>query len=674
MLTTLDGSGGEPAYLSNGLIGVRVGRNGGGLGPDGKPLGFLMIDEVEPTGEERIRPMPNPLLVTWALGVEPYRRGVDPTKTGGTPLDPRGGTDYRQSLDMRNGVLTTAWTQEGASIRCETVLHPTQRALGQRWTIAVPKDTTYAVRTLDYGGPNDPQQAVAGDQEAGVALTASPRRVVTYGWHVTGGTGGALVAEGGFRVQDGALKAGETVTFERTLAFGPPAAKPLPVDRTLASDKVLEAATPRPWGYAQIQADAAVWWKKRWRSDIEIDGPVEDQQAARSFLFYLRSSIAPGARRAISPMALSSDVYNGHVFWDADVWVFPALMLTDPDLARAIPDYRLDRLSAAIRNGEAWATDRPTATHPLDPNLEPVRSLHVAPAKYPWESSVTGRETVPGPSRYEDHVTGSVLWGLTQAEALGIGDLSAVPGAAAMAGEFYRLRSEPGPRGREIKATMSPDENHTGDNDLYTNLLAMWLTSGRRWPATPTYKLPRDATSFLTYDGDPIKGYKQAAAILACYPLQYPPAEAQTRTMLERFGPKTNPNGPAMTDSIEGLLWARLGEKDKGYDEWRKGWVDFTRHPLLVFSEKRGQARTYFATGAGGSLQTILYGFAGLRLDYRMADGALWSRPLAGGKVLSVKPSLPKAWNRLRLKGVTLPDGRYDLDITAGKVSVARTR
>ena len=65
---------------------------------------------------------------------------------------------------------------------------------------------------------------------------------------------------------------------------------------------------------------------------------------------------------------------------------------------------------------------------------------------------------------------------------------------------------------------MSPDENHIGDNDLYTNLLAMWLTNGRKWPATPTYKLPKDAKGFLTYDGDPVKGYKQAAAILACYP------------------------------------------------------------------------------------------------------------------------------------------------------------
>ena len=92
----------------------------------------------------------------------------------------------------------------------------------------------------------------------------------------------------------------------------------------------------------------------------------------------------------------------------------------------------------------------------------------------------------------------------------------------------------------------------------------------------------------------------------------------------------------------------------------------------MMFSEKRKSARTYFATGAGGALQTVLYGFAGLRLDYRKSTGALWSRPLAGGRMLSVKPNLPKEWKRVRLRGIALPDGRYDFDITPGKVSVAK--
>lgn len=682
VLATLDGRGGEPAYLSNGLIGVRVGRNGGGLDPTGKPYGFFMIDEYDPTGEEKIRPLPNPLLVAWAVGNKTYQGGnaYDFVKSGGTPLDPRGGTDYRQALDMRTGVLTTEWKQADATIRCETVVHPTERALAQRWTLTTAKDTTFSIRTLDYAGANDPQQSVGQDDKSGISLSASPRRVVATGWRLQGGEVGAYAATGGFRVQEGSLKKGGTATFERALTFGKTASKPIDPTSLVAVQK----ATPKPYAYDEIARAAAASWKKRWTSDIEIDGPVEDQQAVRSFLFYLRSSIAPGARRAISPMALSSDIYHGHVFWDADIWVFPALMLTDPDLAKQISEYRLDRGPQAAKNYLAWSkAGRPTATMSLGKSERQIAwesgnsKAWAGGLKYPWESSVSGLETVPGPSRFEDHITGSVLWGLSQAEALGLVEPARLRDPAGMARTFYLDRSTAASDHYEVKGTMSPDENHTGDNDLYTNLLAQWLVNWRLWSreqATIDYKLPKDDTSFLTYDNDPVKGYKQAAAVLACYPLQYPPAEAQTKTMLERFAPKTNANGPAMTDSIHALLWARIGEPGKGYEEWRKGWFDFTRHPLMMFSEKRKSARTYFATGAGGSLQTVLYGFAGLRLDYKEATGAAWSRPLAGGKMLSVKPSLPPNWKRVRLRGITLPDGRYDFDIAPGKVSVAKVQ
>ncbi len=674
VLTNLDGANAEPAYLGNGLIGVRIGRNGGGLGPDGKPLGFFMIDEYDPSGEEKIRPMPHPLLVTWAVGNKLYKgeKDYDFVNSGGTPLDPRGGTGYRQALDMRTGVLTTEWSQAGVAVRCETAIHPSARVLGQRWTLKATKPTSFSVRSLDYGGPNDPQQSFGADDQSGVAVTVSPKRAVTVVWRMDKATAArsAGASVGGFRVQESSLGAGGTTTFERTLSFGPPSATPIKT----TDDAAVQKATPKPYAYDEIAKAAAAAWKRRWTSDIEIDGPAEDQQAVRSFLFYLRASIAPGARRAIAPMALSSDIYGGHVFWDADIWTFPALMLTDPDLAREIPNYRLDRMSAAIKNADDWLrAGAPTGSG----KAKPRRNVFGLAAKFPWESSVSGLETVPGPSRFEDHITGSVFWGLSQAARLGLADPGKIAERAVNAGaSFYDLRSELDPSGDgliELKGTMSPDENHIGDNDLYTNLLAMWLGNHRKW-RPQTYKLPKDATSFLTYDDDPVRGYKQAAAVLACYPLQYPPAEAQTRTMLERFAPKTNANGPAMTDSIHGLLWARIGEPERGYDAWRKGWVDFTRHPLLTFSEKRNVARTYFATGAGGSLQTVLYGFAGLRLDYRKADGAFWSRPLADGAMLSVKPSLPKAWKRVRLKGLTLPDGRYTFDIRPGKVSAVKDR
>ena len=81
------------ALLWNGLIGVRLSRSGSGIGPGGKPLGFFMIDEYEPKGEEKLLEMPNPIIATWSVGntlYQPNQKDHDFIKSGGTPLDPSG--------------------------------------------------------------------------------------------------------------------------------------------------------------------------------------------------------------------------------------------------------------------------------------------------------------------------------------------------------------------------------------------------------------------------------------------------------------------------------------------------------------------------------------------------------------------------------------------------------
>jgi len=384
---------------------------------------------------------------------------------------------------------------------------------------------------------------------------------------------------------------------------------------------------------------------------------------------------------SISPMGLSNSVYNGHVFWDADIWVFPALALIDPDRAKAIPDYRLRMMKQAQTNWSLWYEERPTANGKMGP--QPIEGVPAPGIKYPWESSVTGKETVPGPSKFEDHITGSVAFSISQAAALGLATSSTAVQIMGLADGFYRQRATFEKGIYEIKDVVSPDENHTGDNDLYTNLVAQWCENRGTWDEVKAraamaqartfwapYKLPKDDKTFLTYDHDPMRGYKQAAAVLSIYPLQYPPAEAQVKPMMDRFADKAIKNGPAMTDSIHALIWARLGEADKAYDEWRDGWQPFVKPPFLLFSEKRNQSRTYFTTGAAGCLQTVLYGFAGLRIDSKPAPGAQWSMPLKNGQILSIAPHLPKAWKKLTLKNLTILDRRFTFEIANGKVNV----
>jgi trehalose/maltose hydrolase-like predicted phosphorylase len=49
-------------------------------------------------------------------------------------------------------------------------------------------------------------------------------------------------------------------------------------------------------------------------------------------------------------MGLSGLGYNGHVFWDADTWMFPALLLLHPELAKSMIDYRYNHLAEAKKN------------------------------------------------------------------------------------------------------------------------------------------------------------------------------------------------------------------------------------------------------------------------------------------------------------------------------------
>jgi trehalose/maltose hydrolase-like predicted phosphorylase len=612
----------EPALLWNGLIGIRLGRDGNAAPGDT----LFMIDQYEKSGEEKIIPLPNP------VGVQ-----ID---EGSRELNaPEAMKNYAQRLDMRTGVLTSEWDTDisteahpnsTAHVKVETVLHPSARQVGARWIVTCDRDADVAI------GSGNPPEAK--------------------------GVGGPWLEEHG----DNKLGRYPIKWRERQRASGPMGrgenvkkGSPFVSDHvwTFGTGELSKPQAPdEPLTFDQIENASKAAWAKRWQTDIEIDGPVADQQAIRSFLFYLRSAIHPKGGMSISPFGLSNGQYNGHVFWDADIWVFPALALVDPEAAKSIPDYRLRHWG--IGEFARWIERRPTGQGEMGPiGGKPAGS------KYPWESSVSGRETVPGPSRFEDHITGSVSFALRQAADLGLADPVRTEQTLRFNNWFYNHRSVKGPRGLEIKGTMSPDENHVGDNDLYTNLLAEWLRRGGTWKGEgkTTYKLPKDGQTFLTYDDDALRGYKQAAAVLSIYPLQYPAAESQARAMMERFADKVIKNGPAMTDSVHAIIWARLGEKEKAYETWQKSWEPFTQNPLLLFSEKRTRSKTYFTTGAAGSLQSVLFGFLGFRIDWRKEPGAAWTTQLRGDAWLSIKPNLPRSWKSVKFRNFTILGRRYTL-------------
>ncbi|MBL1151624.1 MAG: glycoside hydrolase family 65 protein [Armatimonadetes bacterium] len=658
VLATLDPSDATPAYLSNGLVGLRIGRNGFGWYSEGGDTGFLLADEYESEGEEKILPVDNPL--NFGITVE------------GKNVEPAPGQPYRQQLDMRVGLLTTAYrTEAGVEVSVETALHPTLRMAATRVTLKNLKGLVGSIllSLTSKGVPEaarDPLNALWRLGPSG-----------TQCWVAQSLSGSSQVepmfVRAGTRVNFG--EAEKEVVYELTASVAASQRYPGLMSARGYGIRLADgwdAPTP-PLGFEEVRAAAAAHWQEAWTTDIVIDGPVEDQQAVRSFLFYLRSSLSPNAPLAPGPFGLSNAAYNGHAFWDADVWVFPALAWVDPEAAAQVAAQRAGMALQARANflsKRSWgAAFRSMAEKPVPRSLSPLQ--------YPWESSATGLEVSPTETKQQHHITGTVAFGLALAGALGIAEPQEVDQIIAGARDFYLWRAEEQGSEWEIESVVSPDEFHTGDNDLYTNLVAQWCVNGGSWkapPGSPKFKLPRDDKGFLTYDGDPLRSYKQAAAVLAIFPLQNPSAEAEARTMLARFEGKITPNGPAMSDSVHATIWARLGEGDRAYDAWQKSWRRFTGNPLLLFSEKPRTPKTYFLTGAGGCLQTVVHGFLGIRIDSQRDPKASWSAPIKMNKWISARPHLPSAWRSVEFKGLRLLGRRYDLVATHEGISVQEVK
>jgi protein-glucosylgalactosylhydroxylysine glucosidase len=137
-------------------------------------------------------------------------------------------------------------------------------------------------------------------------------------------------------------------------------------------------------------------WAKLWESDILVEGDLESQRDIRSAIYHLYSFARENTALSLSPMGLSGLGYNGHVFWDTELWMYPTLLLLQPDIARSLLDYRFERMEEARKN--AFSHGYPGVM-------------------FPWESSADGSEDTPvwaltGP--FQHHITGCVGWAYWQ--------------------------------------------------------------------------------------------------------------------------------------------------------------------------------------------------------------------------------------------------------------------
>lgn len=381
-------------------------------------------------------------------------------------------------------------------------------------------------------------------------------------------------------------------------------------------------------------------WTQLWKSDIQIEGDLNAQRAVRFALYHLYSFAREGTALSLSPMGLSGLGYNGHVFWDTELWMYPPLLLMQPGMARSLLEYRWQRLPAARKN---------------------AFSHGYRGAMFPWESSEEGSEDTPvwaltGP--FQHHITGCVGWAFwkyyqcTQdKEWL---QNRALPMLKEVS-DFWTSRVERNGPGRyDINNVIGANEwQENIDNNAFTNGMARtvltYATQAAKLagqPADPDWaqvaaNIPlltfSDGTTRenATYNGETIK---QADVNLLAFPLSVVSDEAAIRRDLNYYEPRMAPDGPAMGQSVLATLYARMGNAEKAYELFVKSYQPNEVPPFGVLAETAGGSNPYFATGAGGMLQAVLFGFGGLDIT----DEGIVQR----------KSKLPKHWKSLTITGV----------------------
>lgn len=437
------------------------------------------------------------------------------------------------------------------------------------------------------------------------------------------------------------LKAGENYSFSVVGSILSSANDPDPLNS--AERLTIYAALQ---GKDQLLKAHFAAWDSLWKSDIQIEGDPEAQLAVHSAMYHLYSFVRAGTAYSISPMGLSGLGYNGHIFWDADLWMFPAILELHPELAKSMIEYRYERLEAAERN--AFSHD-------------------FKGAMYPWESAETGDEETPvwalsGP--FEHHITADVAiaaWNyfcVTQdTQWLKEKGYPILKETA----DFWASRVQRnGPGHFDIDNVVAADEwAENVDNNAFTNAAAITnlrdavkaaeivgVAPDPDWTVVagniPILKFPDGVTKeFSTYHGEPIK---QADVNLLTYPLHFITDTAQIRKDLIYYEPRIG-NGPAMSYSVLSLLYERLGNPEKAYSLFHRSYQPNEVPPFNVLAETAGGTNPYFATGAGGMLQSVLNGFGGLEITDH--------------GIVQLKTKLPKAWSQLTITGVGKEKKKY---------------
>jgi trehalose/maltose hydrolase-like predicted phosphorylase len=423
-------------------------------------------------------------------------------------------------------------------------------------------------------------------------------------------------------------------------------------------------------GFETLLADQRESWARKWEDAVvTIEGDAASELAARFAVFHLLTAAKNVEEAAVGARGLSGDAYSGHVFWDADVFVLPALCALAPECARAMLEYRLRRLPAA----------RAAALR-----------LHRSGARFPWESAASGDDVSPTKVRsatgeliiirtgsHEEHIVADVAWAAAHYAAW-TGD-NFLDGAGSdlvtETARYWASRIRVDREGHgHIYGVMGPDEYHeVVDDDAFTNLMARWnLRMGAsvlaaagatgestRWKELsdslvdgyrPKARIYEQFAGYFKLEPllvsqfarppvaiDVILGarrvsesqlIKQADVLMAHHLIPNDMHRGTLVPCLDFYEPRTA-HGSSLSPAISASLFARAGDPERAL-----GYFDIAARVDLDDLTKTTASGVHLAT-MGGLWQALAFGFLGLR---------------ANGSTLRIDPHLPQRWSSLSLR------------------------
>lgn len=668
------------------------------LGDGGQPATFLAGLFEKPRAEHR-----PPRLV-----MAPDWLSFDLSDGEGQLLDPDAGlSDYRLALNMRSGTLTRSlrWTGPGGrATRLEVtrlVSLDAPHLCGERFSIT-PENYSgeiHFTNRIDGGlrpADGEEQHAVFLDRQVpfegvasaialGVRVMSSGKEVVVVSRLRPDRPGEACPRAGALAGARHSfpVTAGRTLVLDRLAAYA--------CSRDPARGAPLERATralARAPAWEELLSRHRQSWQRFWQqSGVEIEGDPASQWMLRFALFHLWQCACDNTRHidaSIGARGIHGPGYNGHVFWDTEIYMLPFFNLTQPQVARALLMYRYRRLRPARRRAR------------LDDGI--------AGARFPWESADSGAEATPrhsGPDRrgrltpirtgdQEIHISADIAYAVwryvetsgDRAFYLRHGAEIILDTARFWAARLERHKDQHGETRYGISGVIGPDEYHENvANNLFTNAMARWnlrqaVQVGRDlWREHPTdwrrlarklkidldtleqweaqaerIRIPFDERRQLypqfdgffeledgrdrcayrgrwrTADAEKLQIVKQPDVLLALHLLPELGDAACLGRHLDYYEPLTT-HESSISPAMHALFAARAGRSAMG--------LDYLRKAMALDCVNSGDAGSgIHAANLGAIWQAVVHGLAGVSV---CAQG------------ISVEPHLPRHWTALSL-------------------------